>query len=153
MTERELGLLSTSEEATPDRSFDELAKGLADGTLSRGRALRLMGAALVGAAAASISGVAWAAPPEGRGRPCPKGEIKCRNTCCGPEDLCCRGACTNVSFNRLNCGRCGNAGCHPAEICMNGTCQCPQAGQTLCANVCCPEGHCVLDETGSFACR
>ena len=179
MTERGPGLLSTREEATADRAFDELAKGLADGTLSRGRALRLMGAALVGAAMASISGVAWAAPPEDRGRPCPKGEIKCRNTCCGPEDLCCRGACTNVSFNRLNCGRCGNecaegedcctgrcvplnttehcsgcfAGCHPAEICVNGTCQCPQAGQTLCANVCCPEGHCVIDETGSFTCR
>src|SRR5829696_6344660 len=161
MTERELGLLSTSEGATPDRSFDELAKGLADGTLSRGRALRLMGAALVGAAAASISGVAWAAPPEGRGRPCPKGEIKCRNTCCGPEDLCCRGACTNVSFNRLNCGRCGKecaegedcctgrcvplnttehcsgcfAGCHPAEICVNGTCQCPRRDRP-CALMC-----------------
>jgi hypothetical protein len=37
-------------------SFDELAKGLAAGTLSRGKALRLMGAALVGGALASVPG-------------------------------------------------------------------------------------------------
>jgi hypothetical protein len=33
---------------TPERSFDELTRELASGTLSRSRALRLMGAALVG---------------------------------------------------------------------------------------------------------
>src|SRR5215203_2258070 len=45
-----------------DRSFDELTRGLASGTLSRGKALRLMGAALVGGALASIPGIAWAKP-------------------------------------------------------------------------------------------
>jgi hypothetical protein len=168
-----------------ESSFDELAKGLAYGTLSRRRALRLMGAALIGAAVASTSGVAWAhhkpdhPVPPGQARRCLEGEVKCRNTCCGPEDLCCNGECTNVSFNRNNCGACGNVcaegedccgsagcvalntpehcggcfqGCHEAEICVNGTCQCPEPGQTLCANVCCPEGHCVIDETGSFTC-
>ena len=38
---------------TTNRSFDELAKGLATGTLSRGKALRLVGGALLGAALAS----------------------------------------------------------------------------------------------------
>jgi hypothetical protein len=160
-------------------SLDELAKGLANGTLSRRKALRLLGGALLGGVMASIPGVAWAATPEGRGRPCPKGAIKCGDTCCAsPEDRCCRGVCTNVVFDRSNCDRCGNecapeegccggrcvplntaencggcfAGCHEAEICVSGTCQCPQAGETLCANVCCPEGHCVIDETGSFTC-
>jgi hypothetical protein len=33
---------------TRGHSFDELAKGLANGTLSRGRALRLVGASLLG---------------------------------------------------------------------------------------------------------
>ena len=33
---------------TTESSFDELAIGLSSGTLSRGKALRLMGAALVG---------------------------------------------------------------------------------------------------------
>jgi hypothetical protein len=44
-----------------ERSFDELARGLASGTLSRRKALKLMGAALVGGALASVPGVAWAA--------------------------------------------------------------------------------------------
>ena len=43
---------------TTNQSFDELAKGLATGTLSRGKALRWMGGALLGAALASVPGVA-----------------------------------------------------------------------------------------------
>jgi hypothetical protein len=45
---------------TTERSLDELAKGLASGTLSRGKAIRWMGGALLGAALASFPGVAWA---------------------------------------------------------------------------------------------
>lgn len=41
-------------------SFDELAKGLASGTVSRGKALRMVGGALLGAALASVPGVALA---------------------------------------------------------------------------------------------
>ena len=51
---------------TDDRregSFDDLAKGLSSGTVSRGKALRLMGAALVGGALASTPGIASANPP------------------------------------------------------------------------------------------
>src|SRR5919107_1109369 len=44
---------------------DELTRGLASGTLSRGKALRLMGAALVGGTLASLPGVAWARRPAG----------------------------------------------------------------------------------------
>jgi hypothetical protein len=43
-----------------DYSFDELAKGLASGTISRRKALRLMGSALLGGVLASIPGVALA---------------------------------------------------------------------------------------------
>jgi hypothetical protein len=172
---------SRSGTPTPvDHPLDELAEGLARGTLTRRRALRLAGAVLFGGALSAVPGMALAAPPEGRGRPCPKGEVKCRDACCGPEDRCCRGVCTNVSFDRFNCGACRNecaegedccgsagcvaldthehcggcfSGCHEAEICVNGTCQCPDSGQTLCANVCCPQGHCVIDEeTQSFVC-
>jgi hypothetical protein len=43
--------------------FDDLARGLADGSITRGKALRLMGAALVGGALASVGiGEAAAAP-------------------------------------------------------------------------------------------
>jgi len=37
-----------------EHSFDELARGLASGSISRGRALRLMGAALVGGTLGSL---------------------------------------------------------------------------------------------------
>jgi hypothetical protein len=50
-----------AEDHTGEHSFDELARGLASGTISRRNALRLMGAALVGGALASIPGMAWAA--------------------------------------------------------------------------------------------
>ena len=46
---------------TGGHSFDELAMGLAEGTVSRRKALRLMGAALVGGALASFPGAAWGA--------------------------------------------------------------------------------------------
>ena len=42
------------------RSFDELARGLASGEVSRAKALRLMGAALVGGVVASVPRVAAA---------------------------------------------------------------------------------------------
>jgi hypothetical protein len=51
-----------------ERSFDELASGLASGTLSRRRVLRLMGGALVGSALASIPGMAWARHLKPNGR-------------------------------------------------------------------------------------
>jgi hypothetical protein len=58
-------LLGKGEPMSPEareRSFDELASGLASGTLSRGKALRLMGAALVGGLLAFTPKVAEAAP-------------------------------------------------------------------------------------------
>src|SRR5919112_3885227 len=43
-----------------ERSFDELARGLASGEVSRAKALRLMGAAVVGGVVASVPRVAAA---------------------------------------------------------------------------------------------
>jgi hypothetical protein len=194
------GEVSTQAECTGcsprESSFDELAKELASGSLSRRKVLRLMGGVLVGSALASIPGIAWAKPkPIGAKCKdnlkcasglcvdgvcgCPSDSTPCGASCCdSPEDLCCNGVCTNVVFDRNNCGACGNrcaegedccggrcvplnttencgccgCGCLEAEICVNGSCQCPEPGQSVCANVCCPEGHCVIDETGSFTC-
>ena len=47
-------------EPTGEHSLDELARGLASGSLSRGKALRLIGGALLGAALAAVPGVARA---------------------------------------------------------------------------------------------
>ena len=60
-------------------SFDELAVGLSSGTLSRGKALRLMGAALVGSALASVPGVAMVQRPAQAQT----------TTCPNPAEACC----------------------------------------------------------------
>ena len=155
------GEVSTQGECTDcsprESSFDELAKGLASGTISRRRVLRLMGSAIVGTVLASISGVAWAAPPEDRGRPCPKGAIKCRDTCCSsPEDLCCRGVCTNVVFDRFNCGRCGNE-CAVGEGCCGGRCVPLNTRQNCggCGSACLVTEQCVLidEQTQAYQCQ
>ncbi len=145
------GEVTNREGMTRERSFDELAKGLANGSVSRGRALKLLGAVLVGGVLASIPGLAWAqqGPPESRGRPCPKGAIKCGDTCCfSPEDRCCRGVCTNVVFDRSNCGRCGNE-CAPGEDCCGERCVPLNTSQNCgcCGCGCLETELCVFDES------
>ena len=63
-------VVSTQEECpecstttTRERSFDELAKGLANGKLSRRKALGMLGGAVMGSVLASVPGIAWAAKP------------------------------------------------------------------------------------------
>lgn len=77
-----------AEDHTAEHSLDELARGLASGSVSRRKALRLMGAALVGGALASIPGVAQAAP-----QPCPELTTPCgkggRRLCCPAGFTCC----------------------------------------------------------------
>jgi hypothetical protein len=71
-----------------DHSLDSLAKGLANGTISRRKALRLVGAALVGTTLASIPGVAMAAPPPGKGK-CQPPKEKVRGVCRCPAQPSC----------------------------------------------------------------
>ena len=70
--------------------FDELARGLADGTLTRGKALRLMGAALVGGTLASLGIREAAGDPPG----CKREGKHCTRTdqCCGSL-VCVNGTC------------------------------------------------------------
>jgi hypothetical protein len=89
-----------------DHSFDELTRGLASGTLSRGKALRLMGAALVGGALASIPGIAWA-----KGKP---GGRKCNH-----DQQCASGQCVE--------GRCGGGSTCDGQICGDSCCTADEA--------------------------
>lgn len=81
-----------------ERSFDELASGLASGSISRGKALRLMGAALVGGVLASVPAVAQAAPHNSLCNVCAEGTTCCIRRkplffdCCDPGigQVCCR---------------------------------------------------------------
>jgi hypothetical protein len=81
-----------------DHSLDTLARGLADGTLSRRKALRLMGAALVGTALAAIPGLALAKPKPGKcnkDKHCPSGQQCVNGTCQGgcPDSRICGDSC------------------------------------------------------------
>jgi hypothetical protein len=70
--------------------FDELARGLAEGSITRGKALRLMGAALVGGTLASLGiGEAGADPPgcKRAGKHCTRSD-----QCCGSL-VCLSGTC------------------------------------------------------------
>jgi hypothetical protein len=72
---------------TSNRYFDELTREVASGTLSRGRMLRLMGAAFLGGTLASLGlgGVAAADPPG-----CKRNGKTCRL-----DRTCCSGNCSN----------------------------------------------------------
>jgi hypothetical protein len=141
-----------SEEEARGRAFDALATEMASGTLSRGRMLRLMGAALVGGTLASLPGLAWAA--KGGRSSCAKfcqslfgentpeeeqcvsaaksGEGPCftctTETGCGPNFT---PTCT-VTGQTYNCSRC-QCECPSGQVACNGSCvsnSCP-TGQTF----------------------
>jgi hypothetical protein len=76
---------------TINRSFDELASGLASGTLSRSKALKLMGAALLGGTLASIPGIAWGAKLKPGGARCKRNEQCASGQCV--EGVCAATAC------------------------------------------------------------
>ena len=121
---------------TTNRYFDELAKGLATGTLSRGKALRWMGGALLGAALASVPGVAWANDCRSLGRECRRDSQCCSKNCVrrGDDKVCacpegktrCNDRCVNLNRNENHCGSCFNP-CEEGEECVGGVCQ---GGQT-----------------------
>jgi hypothetical protein len=70
--------------AREESFFDDLARGLADGSLSRGKALRLMGAALVGGTLGSLGiGEAAGDPPgcKRNGKHCTRPDQCCSLNC------------------------------------------------------------------------
>src|SRR3954451_2826339 len=105
---------------TTERSFDELTRGLASGSISRGKAIRLMGAAVVGGVLTSlgIDGEASADQCKRNGKACKK------------NGQCCSGNCVNVNGTCSACTAgttpCGTQCCQTGETCVNGAC-CPNA--------------------------
>jgi hypothetical protein len=135
-------------------SLDELAKGLATGTLSRGKALRWMGGALLGAALASVPGLAWADDCRTLGRECRRDSQCCSRNCIrrGDDKVCacpegktrCNDRCVNLDRNERHCGSCFNR-CEAGEECVGGGCEgsC-QSGTTPCGTQCCQTGETCL---------
>jgi hypothetical protein len=143
---------------TDDRrevSFDELAKGLASGDLTRGKALRLMGAALLGGTLASVPGIAVAASkPRPNGRKC-KTNIQCVSSNC-QDGVCqaqpcqagetnCNGQCVDTQADEANCGSCGSP-CGAGQSCVNGacvtTCNAGAVGDFCFGSIGCCSGKC-----------
>jgi hypothetical protein len=146
---------SSREDHTGTSTFDSAARGLADGSVSRGKALRMLAASLFGGVlVAAPAGVALAAPRDNRkpgGTGCPKaGQIRdSRGDCVCQSQLITCGPSTNQSCVDPN--TCGG-GQHVDE----GTCkcECDNADEILCpgtkacvSNVC-PTGA-VLNTSGS----
>jgi hypothetical protein len=131
---------------TTESSLDELAKGLATGTLSRGKAIRWMGGALLGAALASVPGVAWANDCRRLGRQCRRDSQCCSKNCVrrGDDKVCacpegktpCKDRCVNLDRNENHCGECFNR-CDEGEECVRGGCQ------GVCLDLC--QGPCTED--------
>jgi hypothetical protein len=100
-----------------EHSFDELTRGMASGSISRGRALKLMGAALVGGTLASL-GIGEA----GADNLCKPERKKCRKNA-----QCCSGKCVG-GFCAAACvsdgGTCSTSGDCCSGNCSNGFC-CP----------------------------
>jgi len=110
--------------AVEEHNLDSLARGLASGSVSRGKALKLMGATLVGGALASVPGVAWAAPG---------GNSACAQFCeevfpAGPG----RGECISAAAQGQGlCFECGPKATDPTRV--------------LCGQVCCASGETCSD--------
>jgi len=81
-------------EETTNRYFDELTRGLASGSISRRKALKLMGAALLGGTLASIPGIAWGA------------KLKPGGARCKRNEQCASGQCVDGVCAAVACGAC-----------------------------------------------
>jgi hypothetical protein len=102
---------------TRESSFDELAIGLASGRISRRKALKLAGAALLGGILGSSTLLARVQAKEKACKvdaECPTGTTCIKKQCltaegCPPEyTLCADGLCHNLTTDPCNCGTCGN---------------------------------------------
>jgi stigma-specific protein Stig1 len=127
------------EGTTDQHTFDQLAKGLANSSMSRRDALRRVGGVVLGGLLAAIPGVALAAPQGDRGNPahgrCPAGTTNCQ------------GKCVNLQTNQNNCGQC-RVVCSEGELCQGGTCLTGEGGLCSSPSQCaaglgCRNGICV----------
>lgn len=130
---------------TTESSFDELTRGLASGSVTRGKALRLMGAALVGGTLTSF-GIGGVAAADEECKPAAK---KCRKNhqCC--SGTCEGGKCAACQSGQVLCGgSCVSNSCTPPQTFDTSSCTCCTSNGGTCStsgDCCsgnCSEGFC-----------
>src|SRR4029079_3717666 len=113
--------------------FDELAKTLADRSISRRETLRRLGAGLFGAVLASVgiaSDAQGSVACKQDGQKCKASKECCSGNCdpstktcsasnCPAPTVSCNGTCVNVHTDITNCGTCGKV-CHTGQSCVAG---------------------------------
>jgi hypothetical protein len=115
------------------RSFDDLASGLASGTISRRRALKLTGAALLGAA-----GLFGAANPAQAAPTCPRRGASCDRRCKNTNKVC---FCIRTISGQRRCVHpcctfqtcTSSSQCGSGEVCMRSPCC---GDQPTCVRLC-----------------
>ena len=127
-----------------EHSLDELARGLASGNLSRAKALKLMGATLVGGALASIPGIASAKPNKPEGAKCNHNHQCASEQCvggrCGGE-VCQGELVTPVGGGDPICTCTGHCvvqcnDCPEGTICATGSGECADPVPFSCTTLC-----------------
>jgi hypothetical protein len=166
---------SRLEREANEHSLDTLAKALAGNGVTRRKALRLFGGALVGSLLASIPGTALAQQRRPTGeRGCPEGLTRCPGRPLSghggsPQELT-AGGCTYLQIDDFNCGACGNV-CPGDSLCVEGRCVsnqefCAQFGVDLTTTgnycirregvtaICCADPEeCCCTETSPSSCQ
>jgi hypothetical protein len=159
-----------------ERSFDELARALANGSISRGRALRWMGAALVGGTLSSLGLGEAAAAPKCRpvGKRCKRNAQCCSQNCTIPAGSR-TGTCqtptatttetpTTTTSTTTCSGLPNGASCNTSTDCCSGNCSngfCCESGRVglsngTCATPCgppCDGGPCGFSPCGCLCQR
>lgn len=118
-------------------SFDDLAKGVASGTITRGRALKLAGAAILGGGLLSTF---FSQEAEAGGRPkCPDSGPGCRAQCPGSDCGCVK---TTEGKNRCVVPSCdgkrcrSSADCPSGQVCSTTARKCCGSRGPVCVPVC-----------------
>jgi hypothetical protein len=134
--------------AREESFFDELARGLADGSVTRAKALRLMGAALLGGTLASVGMGEAAAAPGGckrNGKKCKKSSQCCSETCvdgvCQNGEVCQGELVTPVGGGDPICACTGHCvascdDCPSGTICATGSGECADPLPFSCTTLC-----------------
>jgi len=131
LDDNEVERVRTRRGTSRNNSFDEFAKGLASGTLTRIQALKLVGASILGTMLVPLfPELALADHSDEDG--CPGLSKPCGDSCCGVAEECCDSVTCCGAAEECCSGVC----CEAGKVCVDGWCVCA-AGSVECGSECC----------------